>query len=400
MTFPQSLVTLREATYGAANEAAAIATDPNASDDAWNEAAAKFKGLHRQFLEARGEPPEDPDADIAKLVKSYLTPRTSSRPGGDVAQMSGLPSFPNGAHPYGGRQAGTASLGAAFVAARQARMGIGATTALLEPGSTAVPLALRAEPFNDPRQAIFVAQLFGEENAPGGQTSYMRQTVRTLNAAVVAPGAKKPVSNFQYQKVPVTVDTIAHVSDPVNRFDIEDAPSLQTWLDAEMRYGLDLALDKLIVDELIFGATNGTGGLDLAGIRTAMTQLQVLDLAPSAIVLNPVDWQAVESEITTTFVSDATEVTDVFARRLYGLPVVVTNSMYEGTAIVGQFGPISGTIFVTGGVRIDVSDSFTRELDGEQVTGFQTNEVVVRAERRATPAIGRPTAFIVLAGGS
>jgi HK97 family phage major capsid protein len=400
MSFPQSLVTLREQTYAAAAEARAIALDSNTSNDAWNVAAQKFKSLHEQFLEARGEPPDDPDTDIAKLITRYTASPRTAQPAGGAAD-SGLRPFPSGARPYSSRQIGALSLGAAFIEARQARLGFNATTTLLEPGSTAVPLSLRAEPFNDPRQATFLAQLFGEENAPGGQTSYMRQTVRTLNAAVVAAGAKKPTSNFQYKKEPVTVGTIAHVSDPINRFDIEDAPSLQTWLDAEMRYGLDLALDALVVDAILDGATQGSGTVDLAGIRSAITTLQLADLVPNAIALSPQDWEDVEGEVTSTYVGDSNVVTDALTRRLFSLPIVVSNSLEDGTAIVGQFGPTSGTIFVTGGVRIDVSDSTPRVVDAETVSDFQLNQVVVRAERRATPVIGRPTAFVVVgAAGS
>jgi hypothetical protein len=311
---------------------------------------------------------------------------------------NGIP-YPAGAGGLGGAY----SWGQAFIEARQARSGgIAFGAQLLETGSTAVTVPLRSEPIVDPRRARFIFELLAEQPAPNGQYAYMQQTLRELNAAVVEPGARKPQSIFRMEKVPDHTKVIAHVTEPIDRFNIEDAPMLRTFIDGELALGVNLALDKLVVEALLLAATPGEATLDLSGIRTAITSLQLLELEASAIAINPTDWQSVEEEATTFVTSDRVQnATDALARRLYGVPVVVSTGIAAGQAIVGDFSasqPASADLYVTGGVRIDVSDSIymADAGDGNPGTTFEQNSLVFRGERRANIAIGRPAGFILV----
>lgn len=62
-------------------------------------------------------------------------------------------------------------------------------------------------------------------------------------------------------------------------------------------------------------------------------------------------------------------------------------ALTENTGLLGDFGG-SAVLYTAGGIQIDWSDG-----DG----GFQKNEIVWRAERRAKLAVTRPFAFCSIA---
>lgn len=309
------------------------------------------------------------------------------------------PLGPGGSHPSSGGTYGTKSLnwGRDF---EQARSYTG--KALLEIGSTAVESPLMAEPIADPRQAKFVYELLPSSEAEGGSFGYLRQTVRTNNAAEVATGTLKPVSTFTLERVNDTVKVFAHVTEAIDRFLLEDAPNLRQFLDSELRFGLAKALDTHVVTEITAAASNPSGGtFDLAAIRAAITDLQVLDLAPDAIVMTPSDWATIEAEASTEFASNdnLSAANDAYARRLYGVSVVVTNSAFAGEAIVGDFRG-SGRIFRTGSASVTIHDSQPRNVSGTDYADYRLNQLVFRAELRAEVAIWRPAGFIIVSAGS
>src|SRR5206468_14776 len=76
-----------------------------------------------------------------------------------------------------------------------------------------------------------------------GTFSYLRQTVRQSNAAAVAPGDIKPTSVYTFEKITDHARVIAHLSQPINRVDLSDSEALAQFLQAEMLWGLDHAID-------------------------------------------------------------------------------------------------------------------------------------------------------------
>ena len=189
---------------------------------------------------------------------------------------------------------------------------------------------------------------------------------------------------------------IAHLSEPIDRFDIEDAPLLQQFLESEMSYGLDVATDGVVVTAILAAATDAGSTVDLAAIRGAITTLEEADLEPNAIVLSPSDWADVEAEALVAFAANSNlGPNDAFQRRLYGISVTVTTSIATGKAIIGDFG--SALLYVDDkGVRIDVSSATPRTIDAATVSDFELNQLVFRAEKRAAVAVTRPTAFVKL----
>ena len=274
--------------------------------------------------------------------------------------------------------------------------------ALLEVGSTAVESPLMAEPIADPRQARFVYQLTPSSEAEGGSFGYLKQTARTNNAAEVATGALKPVSVFTLERVNDTTKVFAHVTEPIDRFLLEDAPNLRQFLDTELRYGLGKAFDAHVITDLSAAVALGSAGtFDVAGVRSAITELQEEDIEPDAIVMTPADWATIEADLTATY--DANPglpvATVAMNRRLYGIPVMVTNSATAGEAIVGDFRG-SARIFRTGSASVTIHDSQPRTVSAAQYADYRLNQLVLRAEMRAEVAIWRPAGFRVVSEAS
>ena len=152
--------------------------------------------------------------------------------------------------------------------------------------------------------------------------------------------------------------------------------------------------------ELMSEGTASGGTVTLATIRTAITGLQELNMAPTAVVLAPADWEDVEAEAVHAYAANANlSPNEALQSRLYGLPVQVSNSITTGTAIVGDFLG-SAQLYRTGGASITVHDSQPRTVGEATVAAFMTNEVTFRAEMRAEIAVTRPEGFAIVGAAS
>jgi HK97 family phage major capsid protein len=96
--------------------------------------------------------------------------------------------------------------------------------------------------------------------------AYLRQTTRTNNAAPVADGATKPTSVYGLTRAEDRLRVIAHLSEPINKYHLEDAADLRVFVDNELGYGLDLAVEQ----QLLSGDGTGEnlrGILNTSGIQ-------------------------------------------------------------------------------------------------------------------------------------
>ena len=170
---------------------------------------------------------------------------------------------------------------------------------------------------------------------------------------------------------------------------------LRSFLSGELPYGLNKALDARVATTIRAAATAGAGTVTLANIRAAITTLQSADIEPTGIVMSPSDWATVEAAAATQFASNDNmpAATDALARRLYGLPVTVTNPVANGKALVGDFRG-SALIYRTDMASISVHDSHPRTVDTATVPDFRLNQVVFRAELRAEIGVIRPAGFV------
>ena len=121
-------------------------------------------------------------------------------------------------------------------------------------------------------------------------------------------------------------------------------------------------------------------------LRDAIKQAQVAEYMPDFIVLNPVDW--FDIEIRKVGTGDARYVVgdpnNMRPMSLWGLPVIVTNSIASGTFLIGS------------SMAAEIADrqQAVVEASREDSTNFQKNMVTIRAEERLALCVFRTEAFI------
>jgi HK97 family phage major capsid protein len=229
---------------------------------------------------------------------------------------------------------------------------------------------------------------------------YMRQTVRSNNAAPVAPGGLKPTSTYALSPVDGRLHVIAHVSDPMDKYVLSDGPSLTQFVQLEMVEGLHPAVEGQLLNgdgtgENLRGIAN-TSGIQTQPLvsdailtaRSAITKVEVLGFTPYYFVMNPLDWQAVE----TTQLAQVGVLNregsrnglpvDMAARSLSGVPVTVTTGVPCGT----------GYLLSSGVAQVATDGHIDTEWSSAINDDFGRNQVRLRVEGRFDLAVTHPSA--------
>ena len=275
------------------------------------------------------------------------------------------------------------------------------TRSLLAVGSTAIaPILLTENAVSLGKPATGILDVVPVRTVAGGTYSYLRQTVRTNNAAPVAVGALKPTSVMTMARVTGDLEVVAHLSEAIPEQWLEDAPSLNRFIEDELAAGLNSALEVQLdhgtgvspqLDGILTTAT-GTQAYatsPLVTIRTGLSQLEAAGLVPSAIILAAADWLAIELALLTTdgfMLGNGTSGAplDSVKRTLWGTPVVVSVAHVAGTALILSEESVG---LVTDG-NIDF-------MWGRIADDFAKNQVRARCEIRAGVEIFRPSGVIV-----
>ncbi|MFN4176431.1 phage major capsid protein [Phenylobacterium sp.] len=249
------------------------------------------------------------------------------------------------------------------------------------------------------RRRLRIRQLLGQGRTTSNLVEYARQTTRTNGAAVVSESVQKPSSNYVWAAADAPVRTIAHIV-PITRQAMEDAAQLQTEIDSEMRYGLDIEEE----DQLLNGDGTGqnlnglnnqatayaaefapTSEQELDKLRLAFLQLELANYDGDAAILHPSDWALIE------LLKDS-QGRYIFANPqglagpvLWGRQVVPTAAQAKDTFTVGQF-DVAATIYD----RMDAEVLFS----SEDSDNFQKNMITARAEKRLALAVKRAAALV------
>jgi HK97 family phage major capsid protein len=246
-----------------------------------------------------------------------------------------------------------------------------------------------------------------------GQIRYPRHDVRSNQAAPVAPGGRKPVSDYALTPVEDSCKTIAHLSTPVQRQSLADAVTLQDFIQTEMFYGVERALE----DEVINGDGTGqnlTGLAHTSGVQTvaystdlvtttrkAVTALENQGLTGTSFwVMAPADFEAIELNLTdmgTYVMTEAGQAVPVESatRRLWSRSVVVSVSAPAGTAYLVDAGSVR--LYV----REDANLSWSENVydpdalgTGVGASDFERNLVRFRAEGGFGFGVLRPSGVV------
>lgn len=237
--------------------------------------------------------------------------------------------------------------------------------------------------------------------------AYLRQTSRTNNAALVASGGTKPTSAYGLTRVEDRLRVIAHLSEPVDKYWLEDADDLRVFIEDEMTYGLDLAVEQQVLNGDGTGEDN-RGILQTSGIQTqawsvdgyetvrkALTKLQIAGAQEFMVALSPVDFEVMNLVRSTSgefLATDANYAADAggatappygpAALRSWGARIVLSTALTAGQGVA--FDPNAVTLYTDGQVGVEWNTS----------VGFTTNEVLARCEGRFGVAVKRPLSVV------
>jgi HK97 family phage major capsid protein len=265
------------------------------------------------------------------------------------------------------------------------------TKALAPSGASVVSQEFQPDPVALGRPVTTLLDVLPVRQHTTPEYSFLRQSVRTNLAAVVADNAVKPTSVYSVVRVEQTLSVIAQLSEPIPRFWLSDSTALQQFIQNELQYGLALAVEAKVLADV-----NGTSGvqtctfttLPLATLRTAISKIGVVGHVPAALLVHPTDWLAVELALSSSNAVDYQGLPyDASARRLFSVPIVVSNAQTVG---VGHALAAGAVILDTDtqGVGIQWSENATAD-------SFARNQAVCRVEGRYGTSCPLPLGVIV-----
>lgn len=258
----------------------------------------------------------------------------------------------------------------------------------------------------NPDRVLRIRDLVPTFGTTSNLIEYVKENVFTNNAGPqISSGSPttgienvaKPESAITFTLSNTPVITLAH-NIPASRQVLDDSPMLEGYIRQRLIYGLNLEEETEILvgtgsggelNGLVNQATanaNTVSGTDtkIDVIRRLITALQVQNFAAEAVILNPTDWQDIE------LTKDA-DGRYIFANpqavaqpRIWGLPVIASNTMTAGQTLVGAFSQAAALFD-----RM----SLVVELFREHSDFAAKNMVLLQAEKRLALAVHRPLAL-------
>jgi len=232
-----------------------------------------------------------------------------------------------------------------------------------------------------------------------GQTSsYEYHQLNAFTNAADVQEVEGDVKASQEMDLPVqtaVISTIA-VTLVASTQVLADTPQLRTFLDSKLRFGVGEKLESDIIGGVggagrISGlqnqatafapATSNTYAADR--VSAALTELEVSGWMGSHVLMHPRDWDAIRAERATdgTYVGQGWSTAE--AKRLWGIPVVTSNSVTEGSAMVIDSRQLA--LLDRANVVVEL---------GYQDKQFAQNLVTMRAEGRWGLAVFSPSAVL------
>ncbi len=241
---------------------------------------------------------------------------------------------------------------------------------------------------------------------PVGQTGmstvlYMEETTATFNAAEAAEGAAYGEDAFVVAEQSSEVRKIAsHI--PITDEQLEDVPMVRGYLNQRLTFGLRQRLDNQIIKgngtapnlegiENVTGIQTQAKGADPVpdAIYKALTKVRVTGRAfPSHVLMHQNDWQGIRLLRTADGIYIWGSPAEAGVERIWGLPVVQSDVLSEGTGIVGDFNNFC-VLVERRGVEV------TLGYIGDQ---FKQGKITIRADLRVAFVTYRGAAFATVTG--
>lgn len=267
------------------------------------------------------------------------------------------------------------------------------------------------------KRELTIADLFTPTTITGDTLKYWVQQPNFRegkNAFFVEDGALTQVHWKDFEPKTAELKNIGHFFE-VSRLMVEDQQFMISEINNESLYGLRLDEE----DALLLGdGTNDslTGILHTSGIQElkneagqtysnadliyrCTTLLRNLRLRPTAMVMNPTDYEALRLAKDSDghyfaggFFANAFGEGFMQDPSPWGLNTVITPAIAEGTVLVGDF-KSAGKIFRKGGISVESTNSH-----GSNFT--QNQRITFRVQERLGLAIQRPAAIVKLTLGA
>lgn len=270
-----------------------------------------------------------------------------------------------------------------------------------------------------PQTALRVAAIFPTGMTMARRIAYIKEDTFAGAASVVAANpatavkeaAAKPEASLDLSETYADVEKVAVWSKVTDEL-LADSDAIRSYIDGRLGYMVEAREDYLLING------NGTapnirGLVNTSGIQTraagasptvadafgqaindVMTNANV---SPDWIVMHPNDWTDLilskdangQYYAGGPFQNQYGQGPYTNVVRMFGLPVVLSQFMTEGTALVGAF-RLGAQVWRRQGVTIASTNS--------NDTDFQSNLITIRAEARMGLAVYLPSAFCLISG--
>ncbi|WP_067171179.1 phage major capsid protein [Microtetraspora niveoalba] len=360
----------------------------------------------KELADTDADAPDDDDEGVPRLKTADRTDRQMARSFGEEFTKSAAYKAFREAHPGGVGQGTPINIGRVKVgtmddwfARRKATLDT--TVARIQP--IRMPMVDMVD-----RQALTILDLISRGQT-GGNFEYVQVTEVTRNAAIVAEGALKPVSDMKTTIADAKVYTYADGYDVTNQL-LADAPAFASYMNGELAYSLDYVVeDKLLngtgtggepkgllhttgVQEVTY--TPGSDAMEqVKAIRHAITKVTTLPGGQvTAVLMSPEDDEAWDllQDTTDRFMGQGPFGSGPATS--WGRPRALSQRLAPGTCILGDWRQIA--LLDREGLSVM---AFNQHKDYAQ-----KNMTYVRAELRAAQVIWKPNRLVVVkpaAGG-
>jgi HK97 family phage major capsid protein len=259
-------------------------------------------------------------------------------------------------------------------------------------------------------QPLTVADLMPSGTTNSTSISYVIESAFQDLTATVSEKGTKPQLDLTLARRQDNVTKIANVAKVTDEM-FQDLPAFQSYLQNRMVFGVKRVEEANLLNgngtppnlqgimqrsglaTTVVTAAGLTALKAIEGIYNQITALRAVSFVePDAIVIHPTDWQTIRlgkdsqnqyyggGPFTGAYGNPAPSNLD----QLWGLRVVVTTAIAQGTVLVGNFSQCA-QVFRRQGIQLEMTNS--------NVDDFVTNLITLRCEERLALAVYRPAGF-------
>lgn len=208
------------------------------------------------------------------------------------------------------------------------------------------------------------------------------ETGTTGNAAVVQPGGKKPQTTLALKKVEKRLQVIATVSDPIDKYVLQDTANLDTYVGTRLT---DKVMDALETEVITGDGQEGhlTGLASITGIQeqawdstmldtiaAAINKLETIGVTAQTIAMSPTDWLTMQRQKNNNGDYYMSNVLDAVTRKAWGVTIATVAGLAAGTA------------YVIGQDALTLSTDGQIDVEWNPYSSFDTNQTIARVEGR------------------